>query len=171
MEMVQRFNSDAPNEICESISSPQRKYEAFFKLSSIVSEQRLLDYREKAHIIFNAILSSSIRSKFSTKEEKRFLVHLFIHHGLILRSNSFQRESGDDFEMKLNLLTSYMNHSCIPNVIMLNRDNITVAKSVLPIKEGEQLFISYVDNSEEKSQTDVNKQLERIYGFRCECII
>lgn len=133
MDAVQSFNAADPGEICQSIALPQKKYETFFKLSSVVSNQRILDYREKAFIVFHAILGSSIRSKFSSTEETRFLFHLIIHHGLILRSNAFQRESGFDFEMKINLLTSYINHSCIPNVTVLHKHNTTVVKSILPI--------------------------------------
>lgn len=97
---------------------------------------------------------------------------MIIHHGLILRSNAFQCASGDDFEKKIHLVTSYINHSCIPNVTVLHKDNTTVVKSILPIKKGEQLFISYMVNDDfEGSITDVNEKLERIYGFRCECFI
>lgn len=172
MDEVQSFNATASGELCQSITLPQERYETFFKLSSVVSKQRILDYREKAFIIFHAIVNSSIRSKFSSTEEKRFLFHLIIHHGLILRSNAFQRESGDDFEMKINLITSYINHSCIPNVTVLHKHNTTVVKSILPIKKGEQLFILYMVNDDfEGSLTGVNEKLERIYGFRCECFI
>lgn len=169
---VQSFNAAASDELCQSIALPKNKYETFFKLSLVVSKQRILDYLEKAFIVFHAILHSSIRSKFPSTEEKRFLFHLIIHHGLILRSNAFQREYGDDFEMKVNLLTSYINHSCIPNVTVLYKHNTTVVKSILPIKKGDQLFISYTVNDDfEGSLTGVNEQLERIYGFRCECFI
>lgn len=172
MASVETCNLAIPKEISQSIASPQTKYETFFKLSLVISNQRVLDYRNKAYIIYDAIMNSSIGSKFVTTEEKRFLVHLIIHHGLVLRSNSFQLECGDDYEMKLNLLTSYINHSCMPNVVVINQYNTTVAKSILPIKQGEQLFISYVDNNGlTKSQTGVNNQLERIYGFCCDCHI
>lgn len=172
MGAVQSFNAAASDELCQSIALPQKRYETFFKLSSVVSKQRIVDYREKAFIIFHAIVHSSIRSNFPSTEEKRFLFHLIIHHGLILRSNAFQRVSGDDFEMKINLITSYINHSCIPNVTVLHKHNTTVVKSILPIKKGEQLFISYtVDDDFEGSLAGVNEKLERIYGFRCQCFI
>lgn len=114
-------------------------------------------------------MNSSIGLKFTTIAEKRFLVHLIIHHGLVLRSNSFQIISGCDFEMKVNLITSFINHSCIPNTIILNKQKNIIAKSILPIKKGEQIFISYMDNEDPSS--DVKKTLYHIYGFICDCDI
>lgn len=171
MDAVQSFIMTS-YEIGESTESPKAKYETFFKLSSVVSNQRVKDYREKAFVVFNAILHSSMGPKFSSIEEQRFLVHLIIHHGLILRSNSFQHASGDDFSMRLNLFISYINHSCAPNANVLHLPNKTVVNSILPIQKGEQVFISYMTGDDfDGTRTEFKEKLEQIYGFRCDCSV
>lgn len=113
-------------------------------------------------------------------------MHLIIHHGLILRVNAFSGytdpingifghgsiadDDNKQFVKELHLLTSYFNHSCLPNIIKLGKDNVAVCKALLPIKKGEQLFITYIDDEAfDMTEKQRNDQLEWIYGFRCKC--
>lgn len=190
MEFVEDRRLTDPHEITESIATTKSKYGTFLKLSSFAFNSRISDYRKSAYIIFKAIMGSSkLSTKFQSKASQRFLMHLIVHHGLILRMNAFsgysepisgyfgdgsvtEDDDGKQFEKELHLITSYFNHSCIPNVIKLGKDNVAVCKALLPIKQGEQLFITYIDDEAfNMTEKERNDQLENIYGFRCKCQI
>jgi len=67
------------------------------------------------------------------------------------------------------LLTSFLNHSCDPNVeVRFEENNSTATVAVLrDVEEGEQLCISYVDFEAPGQQR--RDQLEWGYGFKCKC--
>lgn len=64
-------------------------------------------------------------------------------------------------------ITSYLKHSCAPNVskFLLGQSIIVVA--MRPIEPGEQLFASYCDIL--KHRADRQKFLQNEYGFVCSC--
>lgn len=112
--------------------------------------------------------------KFETKSTQRFLIQLIFHHGFVLRTNGF----GDYFESPVEipeastahdkkykkclfLLTSYFNHSCVANIIKLDKGNLAVSKAILPIKSGEQLFFTYIDEVFNTTEKQRNDQLEK----------
>lgn len=187
IKFVEDCHATDPQEITESVDTAISKYRTFFKLASTVTSKRISDLLKSAYIIFHAIMrSSKLGKKFQTKLSQRFLMHLIIHHGLILRVNafsgytvaidgifgqsSFSEDDDKQFQKELHLVTSYFNHSCLPNVIKLGKDNLAVCKAILPIKKGEQLFISYIDDETfDMTEKERNDQLEWIYGFRCKC--
>lgn len=63
-----------------------------------------------------------------------------------------------------------MNHSCNPNVIASSSHNDHTATFVAlhQIEEGEELFISYVDDNLEWEERQ--RLLKRFYNFDCDCI-
>lgn len=184
--------STDPKEICQSISTPMEMYKAFFELSSFIRDQQILDFRKQAAVIFNTIMGSSKLSlKFDTQAKQRFLGHLIVHHGLIIRTNAFgglcepadefndddvngkalsRTEIDNDYERNVFLLTSYFNHSCLPNVTKLSIDNLAVVQAIQPIKKGQQLFVTYLAGELiKRTSIDRNDELEKGYGFRCNC--
>lgn len=172
MEFVESSVTADPHGICLLDETPKSKYRVFLKLSSFVTDQLILDFRKKAFYIFHALMSThDLRIKFHTKSAQHFLVHLIIHHGLILCTNSFGGCCGDngDYQQNLFLLTSYINHSCIPNVIKLSNNNLAVVKTIQPIKKGQQLFASYLLEPGDMCGIDRNNRLKEIYGFECHC--
>lgn len=176
-KFIENCLSTDPQEICESTETYETKYRTFFKLSAFVDEQGVLDFRKKAFYIFNAIMSSNdLAVKFETISRQRFLIHLIIHHGLVLKTNSFGGSCGEedtggdsDYEQNIFLLTSFMNHSCIPNAIKLSKNNLAVVKTIQPIKQGQQIFLSYISEPSEMTGIDRNNRLKEVYGFRCKC--
>lgn len=46
-----------------------------------------------------------------------------------------------------------------------------VSKVILPIKQGEQLFVTLENNLFDMTADERNDQLEKNYGFRCKCKI
>lgn len=186
LEFVEKSRESDPKDITESVETSISKYRTFFKLASTVTNKRVIDQLKCAYFIYHAIMGSTLGDKFDTTASQRFLTHLIIHHGLIIRANAFsgytdplngifgQTAVADDdnrqYQREIHLLTSYFNHSCIPNIIKLGKDNVAVCKAVLPIKKGEQLFVTYIDDEAfEMSEKQRNDQLEWMYGFRCKC--
>lgn len=158
-------------EIIESNESSKSKYEIFFKLTSTVSKQRTLKSCKIAFYAFHSIMSSpELACKFQTIAEKRFLVHLIIHHDFIIRTNSFESESTEARVQELGLLTSYLNHSCLPNVTKLNKRNLSICKTILPIKKGDQLFVTYISGDIfDMTSGQRNQTLQDTYAFTCKC--
>lgn len=151
------------NEISDSIGSEKAKYRTFFQLSKYASDQRLSNMRNISYIIVKAILSCKLELHFQRPKTKQFLMHLVVHHGLILQTNAFggfsdpepqpiSETTADDYcmerEKSLYLITSYFNHSCIPNIVKLQKHNLAVCKAILPIKKGDQLFLTYINEEE-----------------------
>lgn len=185
MEFVERCRLTDPKEIPESLESNIAKYRTFFKLSSI-SDQQILDFRS-TYLVFHTIKNSTkLGEKFETKAKQRFLVHLILHHCCILSTNAFgglckphdeisgnkmaQVNTGSGYEYNLFLLTSYINHSCIPNLAKLSKGNLAIVKAIQPIKKGQQLFITYLNDEQVKMNGKLrNDVLDSKYGFRCGC--
>jgi SET and MYND domain-containing protein len=60
-----------------------------------------------------------------------------------------------------------LNHSCDPNCILTYQGSRQVIRTILPVKEGQELYHSYTDICE---PTFVRKQhLKTTYGFECKC--
>lgn len=187
IDFVEKCRTSDPLDIRESVGTAISQYRTFFKLASaLTSHKHVSDYFKMTYFVFHAIMGSSLGKKLATKASQRFLLHLIIHHCLIIQVNGFsgytdpvngtfgQAAIADDdhrqFQREIHLLTSYFNHSCIPNVVKLGRDNLAVCKAMLPIKKGEQLFITYIDDEAfGMTECERNDQLEPIYGFRCKC--
>lgn len=187
IEFVNCIQSTDPNEICYLIDTPKTKYSAFFKLCAFITEQRTINFRQQAASIYRAIMNSTIYgSKFETQEKQRFLLHLIYHHASVIFTNAFgglceppdeligsiseRIEHSDDYERSIFLVSSYFNHSCLPNVTKLSKDNLAVVKAILPIQSGQQLFIKYlVEDPVEQESIVRNDELESGYGFRCKC--
>lgn len=171
MKLVENLRSTNSLEISESCDSSQSKYRTFLKLASCVSNQRIFGFRKIAYFIFHSIMGSSkIAYKFETTAAKRFLIHLIFYHGMILDTNSFSFEDDVVHIQKLALLTSYINHSCLPNVTKLSKGNLSICKTILPIKRGDQLFLTYIRGEPfDMTGKERNDFLEKTYGFRCNC--
>lgn len=183
MKFVEECLSTDPYEISKSVTSPKEKYRTFFKLSSVLSQKQISDYKKSAYIMYNAIMrSQKLSVKFESLAAQRFLIHLVIHHCLVVRKNAFAGSSSNEctvfgestssdinsLNQNLDLITSYFNHSCLPNVVTLDKGNMTIIKAISTIKKGEQLFITYLD-AFAMDDKEKRNQLENTYGFKCEC--
>ncbi len=181
MECVAKWILVDPFEINKTLTSPISKYKAFFMLSTVKPQQQVSRFRKTAYMIFNSVMKSTILgSRFQTTADKRFLAHLIVHHCGIIQTNTFGESSTDKQDtlghtdsnayhsISIDLISSYFNHSCVPNVLRLERGNLTVIKAISPIQAGEQLFLTYLEAFEMNLHERIN-QLETIYGFNCEC--
>lgn len=151
--------------------SSKSKYFSFLKLTMLPSLPRISGLLKDAYFIYHAIIGSShFSNKFDTIAEKRFLMHLIVHHAITLRINSFEFEDEKEEVHELCLQTSIFNHSCLPNIAKLSKGNTSVCKSISLISKGDQLFITYLqDDVFQMTEKQRNDQLEEKYGFRCKC--
>lgn len=109
----------------EPYETSKEQYRTFFKLPCISSQQRIENLRQKCWIIFDAIMKSKLANKFQTKFKPiPRPCDRSSHHILTMRSNSFMGSMHHDDEkrfaqkprQKLDLMTSYFGHSCLPNI-------------------------------------------------------
>lgn len=171
-------------EVSTSVESSKMKYRTFFKLSSYTSNDKKHDLHKSSYIIFKAIMGSKLAVKFETTAAQRFLFHLIAHHAHILRTNSFggfaetvsewNEVTNNDYsdkerENRLHLITSYFNHSCLPNTIKLEKGTLAICKTLLPIKKGEQLFLTYIQDEAFRNIKERVDHLKSVYGFQCKC--
>ena len=63
------------------------------------------------------------------------------------------------------LVPSFINHSCIPNVVKLFIDDICIIRAITDISEGDEIFCSYVPLDTFPSVESRRKFLE----FKCNC--
>lgn len=176
MKFVQNCLSTDPKEINQSTATPITKYRTFFKLSLFVTGQQISDFRRKAYYIYEAIMQSCLGVKFDTVAKQRLILRTNAFGGLknppdeVCGNSSTQATTESPFQHNVFFISSYFNHSCLPNVTKLSKDNLSVIVAIQAIKKGQQLFITYLDGELVKmTGKDRNDKLEIGYGFRCSC--
>jgi SET and MYND domain-containing protein len=88
---------------------------------------------------------------------------------LKMKTNSFRATSPDGTPIGLLLdpVFALANHSCTPNAELQCDGRHIQLRALREIKEGEQIFISYIDESE---YLEARRQiLEERYFFKCDC--
>ncbi|KAJ6646991.1 SET and MYND domain-containing protein 4, partial [Pseudolycoriella hygida] len=175
MRVVEHWLDTNTNAITQTLDQPLDKYRTFFMLKTFPRNVKIHSFRRKAYYVFHAIMGSNHRFCFPTLAHQRFLTHLIFHHTRILRTNAF---SYKEFDLQIDdvaLIASHLNHSCVPNVCRARQGHFSVIKTILPIRRGEQLFLSYV--SLKKIVSILSNRETRIsilskrYGFRCQCLV
>ncbi|KAI9203832.1 uncharacterized protein BJ171DRAFT_133632 [Polychytrium aggregatum] len=88
----------------------------------------------------------------------------------MLNLNVFRVFLPDQAGAALYILSSFLNHSCVPNAHPFWRDsNAIEIQTVRDIRKGEELLISYTDIDQFKSDQERNGWLQHMYGFSCRC--
>ncbi|XP_055298561.1 SET and MYND domain-containing protein DDB_G0273589-like [Sitodiplosis mosellana] len=144
----QTVKSEPPREVPMSLADDQSKYRAFLKFPISAQFARRPDFLLLVYSIYKACQTIPyIAAKFSSLKHRRFLMHLIAHHIQITNFNSYQvnnqKTHGVDFYHQIGLMTKYFRHSCAPNVLMTERDGISIYTAIRSIKKGDELFISY----------------------------
>ncbi len=62
---------------------------------------------------------------------------------------------------------SLINHSCVPNAYISFRGPAAVVRALLPIEEGEEVLVSYIDQSLPRQQR--HEKLKSRWHFECAC--
>ncbi|GAB6022730.1 hypothetical protein CHUAL_006826 [Chamberlinius hualienensis] len=85
----------------------------------------------------------------------------------ICRCNVCGIRGYENREIGVFIFPSYMNHSCIPNVLVKCLNDVMLIYSAIKLKIGEEIVISYIPlglNDDERRQRLLNR------GFICQCI-
>lgn len=180
MNFVEAAIESDPAEIPTSLSDNKSKYRAFLKLKfdhkTTVKET---SFPFQIYYVYKALMNHHvIEPKISSKKYSRFLMHLIGHHLCIIQCNTgaLMYNSRSRFNISkamsenLSILVNYLNHSCAPNVIIVSVSNFNICITLRPIKNGDQLFVSYFRNDPMKlSKVDRRKYLQDICDFHCNC--
>lgn len=179
MNFVEAAIASDRKEIPASLSDTESRYRAFLKLSfdrkTIVKDV----FPTQVCFVYKTLMKHrAIKSKFSSKKYRRFLMHLIGQHLCTIQCNTgalmFNNKSAFNISQvmteNLSILVNYINHSCAPNVTIMSIDDRNVCVTLRPIKQGDQLFVSYFRNDVMQHNT-INRQqyLRDICDFHCKC--
>lgn len=115
--------------------------------------QRLIGNTLKNYFVVMKL--PEFQDKFLSVEHARFLQHLILHlvhiakqsilfSDLSVDVNIFREAELRDYGIGVYPIGSILNHSCVPNVYCYSVDDRLICKIIRPIKNGEQLFRSYL---------------------------
>jgi SET and MYND domain-containing protein len=76
--------------------------------------------------------------------------------------------SNDPVGLCFEPLIALANHSCTPNAAIVFDGRKIMLRALNPIKKGEQVFISYIDNTERRATRQA--ELREEYFFGCGCV-
>lgn len=179
IEFVERTIAEDPMIIpeCEP-SDALSKYRVFLELSFPVQTETYYLFNARVYKIFKTLFKQPLVAEmFSSQRHQRFLKHLIAHHDAVIQYNcqsSYELGSNERKTNLLLLLSSYMNHSCAPNIATLSFNGFQMAIVVRPIKRGEQLFISYLGLDAwslclHNSLVRRQQYIQKMYKFKCSC--
>lgn len=171
------ISSGDPLEIPESIYDEKSRYRAFLKLWFEPNVFKRDTFDQQVYFAYSTLLENAvISSKFNSAKKKRFLMHLIAQHLCIvnysgnIRFNYGDNEAGYDCQEFRSVITLYVNHSCVPNVTLVNFNGYNILVTIRPIKKGDQLFLSYFRNDLiNHSTANRRKYLMHRVLFCCRC--
>lgn len=183
-ECIEETRND-PQAIAVSDGSAESDFNAFMKLHYVKSSAKFDDetfaiYVIQACIAYETLMShSELEEKFATLSNQRFLMHLMTHLIAAFKSNNVVLREWDNSDMKttdglanfgvaLFNIRCYFNHSCLPNVINLTNGKYSIAKTIRPIKAGDQLCVKYCVSSR-RPTNERREFLWKACRFVCNC--
>ncbi|KAK9484537.1 hypothetical protein V1527DRAFT_442927 [Lipomyces starkeyi] len=86
---------------------------------------------------------------------------------VMTNSASIPNPSYDTVGMMFDSVISLINHSCDPNAVLVFNKNVLLIRAVRPIKKGEEILITYTDNT--MPMPHRKEQLRTRYFFDCQC--
>lgn len=133
-------------------------------------------------VVYDYIMAhSELKTNFLSEKLQRFLMHLVTHLVTIYSANNIllqdwseswsdilQHNSTETFGAGVFNISSYINHSCMPNTVRLTTPDHMILKTIRPINKGEQIFVRYaIDPNWPTKQR--REQLFHVCGFVCNC--
>lgn len=145
------------------------KYRAFLQLITVPAIQPSLNTMvTKLHAVL--LNHPIIGRKFQTIKSQRFLAHLLVHHICVINAFTLKIGRVDSKYECLEIIapiTSYLKHSCAPNVSRFFVGNSVIVVAMRPIEPNEELFVGYCDILIPRNERQHILQTE--YGFQCKC--
>ncbi|KAK9236751.1 hypothetical protein V1525DRAFT_406139 [Lipomyces kononenkoae] len=86
---------------------------------------------------------------------------------VMTNSASVTNPNYDTVGLMFDPLVSLINHSCEPNAVLVFDKNVLFLRAIRPIKKGEEILITYTDNTMPMPQR--KQQLRTRYFFDCQC--
>lgn len=121
----------------------------------------------------NLYLSNLINiiNKYNNQKVKKYLLSvkidlLYLYYLKIL-FNAFQMNNYSSILP----LGAMMNHSCKPNIIFYEKNNMMIFEALTNINKNDELFYSYLRNYKYNNQKDKQNYLLNHYNFNCSCSI
>lgn len=154
-------------ELPVSMLNDKAKYNVFFRNFN----RNFRGWTKEIQIIYEGLISHDfIAQKFSTKKRRQFLQHLIGHHihskKKMLTVNITMQKSFTP------LIGLYFNLSCTPNATLLMSDNGSQVITIRPIKNGEQVFIHYMDEDfmvKNIGYKERRAKIQRDLDYLCMC--
>lgn len=165
MNFVEGVIKSDPFEIPDSLVTAHSKYRAF--LMSLKMMTNIPEFLQSMTIQFTykTILSSpDVGSFFTSKKQKRFLMHLISHHSNIMSCYFWSAKVAIR-----PLIASFFDHSCAPNARILPFEGNIAVIAIRPIKKGESVTVSLDCASYNQPNVVRRQYLQSRYGFHCGC--
>ncbi|KAK9493195.1 hypothetical protein V1508DRAFT_404069 [Lipomyces doorenjongii] len=125
-----------------------------------------IDDRSKMEDFSTLVLMSKGAKEYSgTKLSLDSVVGLLCK--VMTNSASIPNPSYDTVGMMFDPLISLINHSCDPNAVLVFNKNVLLVRATRQIKEGEEILITYTDNT--MPMPHRKEQLRTRYFFDCQC--
>lgn len=170
MSFVEECETVKGNWLPKSVVDSKSKYRLFLTLTGkCLNESYETHLITKAKSVYTALMRRPmIVDSFDTERKQRFLQHLVTKHALNINLNGiYANQNHIQRVFTIGLVQSLFNHSCAPNVLNFSVGDQQVCITMRPIKQGNQLFISYI-------LAEIPTVLRRMhllnhFGFVCEC--
>lgn len=140
-------------------STPTNNYELVDALVSHISdvdENQLVTYAQMANLIKLILPSSDV----DIKEITQIFSKLACNAHTICDSELRPMGTG------LYPITSIINHSCVPNSVLVFEGRVSSVRAVEPIAKGTEVSISYIETA---AATDTRQKDLKQYFFSCTC--
>lgn len=166
----------ATRDITDSLridSTGQSKYGLFLKQWTPTSKMNQKTLVEIVMFYMMIMHIPDIKKCFDTKPKRRFLAHLIWYHLVVIDANASEysgqfSDSNETVSIEfLHGFSTLFNHSCYPNTIFSRHGHKFFGYVVRPVKNGEQLFVSYVHEKLSKDERQLG--LQQKYHFECKC--
>lgn len=171
MDFVVNMLADKTSKLPKGSNDVRLKYEFFLKQQALPN---IVDEDEPLMVYQHLWSMKKIKNLFFCKfMEQRFLQHLIWQHTMIIHANLMivNLKHTPTKLSKIPRIVSLLNHSCMPNVYLLDDGMKSIAITIRPVKKGEQLFIVYQSDMLHTRMDTVTRQkfLEEKFHFTCKC--
>ncbi|XP_031625344.1 uncharacterized protein LOC116342019 [Contarinia nasturtii] len=174
MHFVEHSINSDPLEIPSALDDNRSKYRAFLKQAKNSSDTRDKQFLPIVFCVYKILLEiPQVSIVFASKKHRRFLMHLIGQHVQVnlrqtyVATKPIVKPNGEKEYRRLysqvGVLLGYFNHSCVPNVHLVDHDGDTIYYALRPIHAGEDLLISYF-----KFQWN-DSSIEKLIELNCVC--
>lgn len=175
MNFVEPVISGDLAKIPTSITDQNSKYRGFLHLAPMISSTNMKDDSSMAFVNCNSLMGHPIVNEyFHTERHRRFLMHLVFHHLNALKFRGVNscvvgfENAAESTDYALVLATSFT-HSCAPHITLKMMDGYAVLITVLPVKKGQHLKLSFNELILLKEVDDRQREMLEEFEIKCNC--